>query len=105
MANPFKPKSKQYQDFETMKDLKWHCTKYELKSGQAKTWQVWRGNKNDTLPRQQIHGNGRGAGQQNILRVADTVQIRYADHISPDVVLEQFRSHIIDILNGGKVNV
>lgn len=42
MANPFKPGSTQYQDFETMKDLKWHCTKCELKSGQAKTWQVWR---------------------------------------------------------------
>jgi len=25
-----------------MKDLKWHCTKCELKSVQAKTWQVWR---------------------------------------------------------------
>jgi len=42
MANPFKPGSTQHQDFETMKDLKWHCTKCELKSGQAKTWQVWR---------------------------------------------------------------
>lgn len=25
-----------------MTDLKWHCTKCELLSGQAKTWQVWR---------------------------------------------------------------
>ncbi|MBN2086982.1 hypothetical protein JW758_01410 [Candidatus Peregrinibacteria bacterium] len=27
-----------------MSDLKWHCTKCELKSGQAKTWQIWRHN-------------------------------------------------------------
>lgn len=42
MKNPFKEGSTQYQDFELMSDLKWHCTKCELKSGQAKTWQVWR---------------------------------------------------------------
>lgn len=42
MANPFKIGSTQYLDFETLSDLKWHCTKCELKSGQAKTWQVWR---------------------------------------------------------------
>lgn len=40
--NPFRSGTTQYQDFETMSDLKWHCTKCELKSGQAKTWQVWR---------------------------------------------------------------
>ena len=40
--NPFKKGSKQYYDFEVMKDLKWHCSKCELKSGQAKTWQMWR---------------------------------------------------------------
>lgn len=40
--NPFKKDSTQYKDFETMSDLKWHCTKCELLSGQAKTWQVWR---------------------------------------------------------------
>jgi len=40
--NPFKKGSKQYYDFEVMKDLRWHCSKCELKSGQAKTWQVWR---------------------------------------------------------------
>lgn len=40
--NPFKEGSTQYLDFETMSDLQWHCTKCELKSGQAKTWQVWR---------------------------------------------------------------
>lgn len=40
--NPFKEGSTQYKDFETMSDLKWHCTKCELLSGQAKTWQVWR---------------------------------------------------------------
>lgn len=40
--NPFKVGSTQYKDFETMSDLKWHCTKCELLSGQAKTWQVWR---------------------------------------------------------------
>lgn len=42
MSNPFKPWSKNYIDFETMSDLKWHCTKCELVSWQAKTWQVWR---------------------------------------------------------------
>ncbi len=42
MTNPLKKGSTQYQDFELMSDLKWHCTKCELKSGQAKTWQVWR---------------------------------------------------------------
>ena len=40
--NPFKEGSNQYKDFETMSDCKWHCTKCELISGQAKTWQVWR---------------------------------------------------------------
>lgn len=40
--NPFKPGTTAYKDFETLSDLKWHCTKCELKSGQAKTWQVWR---------------------------------------------------------------
>lgn len=40
--NPFKEGSNQYIDFETMSDCKWHCTKCELLSGQAKTWQVWR---------------------------------------------------------------
>lgn len=40
--NPFKKGSTQYKDFETMSDCEWHCTKCELLSGQAKTWQVWR---------------------------------------------------------------
>lgn len=40
--NPFKKDSTQYKDFETMSDCKWHCSKCELLSGQAKTWQVWR---------------------------------------------------------------
>ena len=42
MKNPFKKWSTSYHDWEVLKDLKWHCTKCELKSGQAKTWQVWR---------------------------------------------------------------
>jgi len=42
MNNPFKPNSTSYHDWEVLKDLKWHCTKCELKSAQAKTWQVWR---------------------------------------------------------------
>ena len=41
-TNPFKENSTSYHDFKIMSDLKWHCTKCELKSGQAKTWQVWR---------------------------------------------------------------
>ena len=42
MMNPFKEGTAQYNDFETMKDLKWHCSKCELESAQAKTWQIWR---------------------------------------------------------------
>jgi len=42
MLNPFNPNTTSYHDWEVMKDLKWHCTKCELKSAQAKTWQVWR---------------------------------------------------------------
>lgn len=42
--NPFKLGTTSYKDFEVLSDLKWHCTKCELKSGQAKTWQVWRQN-------------------------------------------------------------
>ena len=40
--NPFKEGTTSYHDWEVLKDLQWHCTKCELKSGQAKTWQVWR---------------------------------------------------------------
>lgn len=42
MNNPFKKGTTSYHDFDIMSDLKWHCTKCELKSGQAKTWQMWR---------------------------------------------------------------
>ena len=42
MSNPFKEGSTSFHDFDVMSDLQWHCTKCELKSGQAKTWQVWR---------------------------------------------------------------
>lgn len=44
MTNPFKSNTTSFYDWEVLKDLKWHCTKCELKSGQAKTWQVWRQN-------------------------------------------------------------
>jgi len=40
--NPFKEKTTSHNDYEILKDLEWHCTKCELKSGQAKTWQTWR---------------------------------------------------------------
>jgi hypothetical protein len=40
--NPFKEGTTSHYDYEIMKDLNWHCTKCELKSGQAKTWQIWR---------------------------------------------------------------
>ncbi len=56
MTNIFKKGSTQYIDFETMSDLKWHCTKCELKSGQAKTWQVWRQEKGIQLDTDE-HGN------------------------------------------------
>lgn len=42
MSNPFKENTISHDDWEVLKDLRWHCTKCELKSGQAKTWQVWR---------------------------------------------------------------
>ena len=42
MTNPFSKNTIAFTDFETMSDLKWHCAKCELKSIQAKTWQVWR---------------------------------------------------------------
>jgi hypothetical protein len=42
MSNPFKQDTTSYHDWEVLKDLQWHCTKCELKSAQAKTWQVWR---------------------------------------------------------------
>lgn len=42
MVNLFKKGTTSHHDFGIMSDLKWHCTKCELKSGQAKTWQVWR---------------------------------------------------------------
>jgi len=54
--NPFKKESTQYKDFELMRDLKWHCTKCELLSGQAKTWQVWRSEKGIQLD-QDENGN------------------------------------------------
>lgn len=54
--NPFKEGSTQYKDFETMSDCKWHCTKCELLSGQAKTWQVWRQEKGIQLD-QDENGN------------------------------------------------
>ena len=42
MSNPFRIGTTSHHDFNIMSDLKWHCTKCELKSGQAKTWQMWR---------------------------------------------------------------
>jgi len=41
-TNPFSPNTASRHDWEVLKDLQWHCTKCELKSAQAKTWQVWR---------------------------------------------------------------
>lgn len=40
--NPFRPNTTSHHDYEILKDLQWHCTKCELQSGQAKTWQTWR---------------------------------------------------------------
>lgn len=42
MQNPFRPTTTSSHDWVILKDLNWHCTKCELRSGQAKTWQVWR---------------------------------------------------------------
>lgn len=41
-TNPFNPNTNSYYDYEIMKDLLPHCTRCELKSSQAKTWQTWR---------------------------------------------------------------
>lgn len=41
-TNPFKPGSNNFQDYETLSDLSWHCSVCELRAGQAKTWQTWR---------------------------------------------------------------
>lgn len=43
--NPFRKGTIAYDDFETMSDLKWHCTKCELGSGQARTWKTWKDQK------------------------------------------------------------
>lgn len=56
MSNPFKKNTNQYKDFETLSDLQWHCTKCELKSSQAKTWQIWRQEKGIQLD-QDENGN------------------------------------------------
>ena len=56
MVNPFSKGTTQFKDFETMSDCKWHCTKCELLSGQAKTWQVWRQEKGIQLD-QDENGN------------------------------------------------
>lgn len=56
MKNPFKEGSARHDDFNTMSDLKWHCTKCELKSGQAKTWQEWRQEKGIQIDRDE-NGN------------------------------------------------
>ncbi|MDR2341800.1 MAG: hypothetical protein LBD84_01995 [Campylobacteraceae bacterium] len=45
MDNPFSEGTNSYHDWNILKDLKWHCTKCELISGQAKTWQIWRDEK------------------------------------------------------------
>jgi ICEA Protein len=42
LTNPFNSKTNSYNDYEVMKDLQAHCTRCELKSSQAKTWQTWR---------------------------------------------------------------
>jgi hypothetical protein len=44
MKNPFKPNTNSYQDWDILSDLEWHCTRCELKSSQAKTWQIWKQN-------------------------------------------------------------
>jgi ribosomal protein L44E len=40
--NPFKANTTSFNDYEVMKDLQAHCTRCQLKSSQAKTWQTWR---------------------------------------------------------------
>ncbi len=41
-GNPFTEGTDSYRDYETLKDLEPHCSKCELVTGQAKTWQTWR---------------------------------------------------------------
>lgn len=56
MNNPFRDDTVSHYDWEVLKDLKWHCTKCELKSGQAKTWQIWRAEKGIQLDKDE-NGN------------------------------------------------
>lgn len=42
MVNPFTVGTTSFHDYEILKDLSWHCSKCELRSWQAKTWQTWR---------------------------------------------------------------
>lgn len=44
VMNPFNDGTNSYHDYEVMKDLQPHCTRHELVSSQAKTWQIWRDN-------------------------------------------------------------
>ncbi|AQQ10477.1 hypothetical protein L21SP3_02310 [Sedimentisphaera cyanobacteriorum] len=56
MKNPFREGTISYDDFNKMSDLRWHCSKCELRSGQAKTWQVWRQEKGVQLDKDE-NGN------------------------------------------------
>jgi ribosomal protein S14 len=40
--NPFNEGTRSYNDYETLKDLEWHCAVCELENSQAKSWQTWR---------------------------------------------------------------
>jgi len=42
MDNPYKQGTKIYQDYKILSDKEWHCTKCELISAQAKTYQKMR---------------------------------------------------------------
>jgi len=42
MDNPYKEGTLIYKDFNMLSDMQWHCTKCDLISGQAKTYEKMR---------------------------------------------------------------
>ena len=75
--NPFKVNTTSFNDYEVMKDLQAHCTRCELKSGQAKTWQTWR----DAYGIQ-FAETSTGSGRYDIRKTARIVmQRRFTDNL------------------------
>ena len=101
--NPFKIGSTQFEDFKTMSDLKWHCSKCELQSAQAKTWQVWRQEKGI-----QLDTDNKGnhflrklcniCNNKTVHRKLQTTQI-FAETKSRSGISSMLRKKVIRVLN------